>query len=68
MEEYKVISRTIQSVSYHGSIMFLKTKDGKLYSYSSVPREVFDEFVDTKSHDEFYANRIVPTFSCKRMA
>jgi hypothetical protein len=68
MEEYSIKSVNIQSASYYGNTMFLKTTDGRLYSYCSVPRDIFDEFVGAKTHDDFYASRIVPAFSCKRMA
>jgi len=68
MEEFKIMSRLITSAEYHGNILFLKTTDGRLYSYNSVPREVFQDFINAKSHDEFYASRIVPEYSCKRMS
>lgn len=68
MEEFEIKSRLILSASYHENILFLKTADGRLYSYNSVPREIFEEFINTKTHDDFFANRIVPAFACKRMA
>jgi hypothetical protein len=68
MEEYEIKSRLILSASYHDNILFLKTSDGRFYSYNSVPREIFNDFIGTKSPDEFYARYIVPSFSCKRMA
>jgi hypothetical protein len=68
MEEFEIKSRLIKSASYHENILFLKTTDGKLYSYNSVPHEIFEEFIKTQTHDEFFANHIVPAFACKRMA
>jgi hypothetical protein len=68
MKEYAINSKLILSASYHENILFLKTNEGRLYSYNSVPREIFEEFINSKRHDEFYANRIVSAFSCKRMA
>ncbi|MDR2570949.1 MAG: hypothetical protein LBD23_11770 [Oscillospiraceae bacterium] len=43
MEEFEIKSRLIKSASYHENILFLKTTDGRLYSYNSVPHEIFEE-------------------------
>lgn len=66
MEEIKIQSSIIESISYYGKSLYVKLKDGKLLSYNSVPRELFDEFIKTTSHDDFYMN-VVPKFSFQRM-
>lgn len=67
MEEIKIQSGIIETISHYSKIMYIKLKDGKMLSYNSVPQELFDEFVNTVSYDEFYAKNIVPNYSCQRM-
>lgn len=67
MEEIKIQSSIIESISYYGKSLFVKLTDGKLLSYNSVPHELYDEFISTVSHDEFYMTKIVPKFSFQRM-
>lgn len=68
MEEKKLQSVILESVSYHSRTMFIKTKDGKLFSYNGVPVEIFNDFLNASLHDEFYSKNIVPRFSFQRMA
>jgi hypothetical protein len=68
MEEYKIKSSVIDSVSYYGKIMFVKLKNEKLLSYNSVPQNLFEEFVKAEAHDEFYKKRIISAFPSRRMA
>jgi hypothetical protein len=68
MDEVRVSTSILEHISYHNRVMYIKLKNGKLFSYNSVPREVFDEFIKTDTHDEFYTKRIVPAFSFQRMA
>jgi len=68
MEEYKIKSSLIDSVSYYGKIMFVKLKNEKLLSYNSVPQNLFDEFVKSDDNDEFYTKKIISAFPSRRMA
>ncbi|MDR2531448.1 MAG: KTSC domain-containing protein [Oscillospiraceae bacterium] len=68
MEEFKVSSSIIESVSYYGRIMFVKLKNESLLSYNSVPPNVFEEFVNAEAHDEFYTKKIISAFPSRRMA
>ena len=68
MIEINVSSGILKEISYHGRIMYVKLKDGRMLSYNSVPEEVFNEFAKTSEHDEFYKSRIIPAFSFRRMA
>ncbi|MCL2697912.1 MAG: KTSC domain-containing protein [Oscillospiraceae bacterium] len=68
MEEYKIKSSIIDSVSYYGKIMFVKLKNEKLLSYNSVPQNLFEEFIKADAHDDFYTKRIISAFPSRRMA
>ena len=68
MEDFQINSKLILSAGYHSNNMYLKTTEGRMYLYCSVPQEIFDEFISSKSHDEFYINKIVPSFACRRMS
>ncbi|MCL2637301.1 MAG: KTSC domain-containing protein [Oscillospiraceae bacterium] len=68
MEEFKISSSIIESVSYYGKNMFVKLKNEKLLAYNSVPQNVFEEFIKADAHDEFYTKRIISAFPSRRMA
>ncbi|MCL2018857.1 MAG: KTSC domain-containing protein [Oscillospiraceae bacterium] len=68
MEEIKISSSIIDSVSYYGKIMFVKLQNDKLLSYNSVPHSVYEEFIKADAHDEFYTKKIISAFPSRRMA
>ena len=68
MEEVKIASKLIESVSYQGRNLYIKFNDGRLVSYNDVSQEVFDGFINADSCDEYYVKMIVPAFSFRRMA
>jgi len=68
MQEINISSTLIKNVSYQHRTMFVKLNDERLLSYNSVPEELFEEFIATDSHDEFYKTRILTSFSAIRMS
>jgi hypothetical protein len=68
MEEFKMTSSIIESISFYDKILFVKLKNDRLLSYNSVPQNVFEEFIAADAQDEFYTKRIISSFPSRRMA
>lgn len=67
-EMQSVGSSTIKEIGYDeaGEKLWVKFKDGGLYFYSDVPKEVYEEMLSVRSVGRYFHQNVRLQFSCKR--
>jgi hypothetical protein len=69
MEFTKVESSMIDEVAYQSGseLLFVRFKNGSLYSYEDVPKHLFDELLNSESKGKFFTNNIKKDYVFKKV-
>lgn len=62
-------SKMVEKVEYNEAteLLIVQYKGGKRYSYSNVPREVYDQLVSATSTGTFISSIIKPNYTCQKL-
>ncbi len=63
-----VSSSSISSIGYRRRLMKVEFNSGRTYEFKSVPRSVFDQFIQSNSKGEFFNKNIRGTFVEKEVS
>ncbi len=58
MNMISVSSSNLDSVGYENSTLYVRFKNGSLYSYSGVPEYVYNELMDASSKGHYLATYV----------
>jgi len=69
MEMIPVQSSQLHAIGYDParSVLAIRFKTGATYEYAEVPKEIFDEFLDSESPGKFFGQHIRGAFEFSRL-
>jgi fibrillarin-like rRNA methylase len=58
MQVTHLVSSNLECAAWHRGDLFITFKNGSIYSYNDVPKQVFNELVQAESHGKFFNQHI----------
>lgn len=70
MKRHLIDSSNLKSVGYdpETKILEIEFKSGRVYQYSGVPEEEYDNLLNAESAGSYFAKTIRPTYSCEQVS
>jgi hypothetical protein len=69
MERVELESTSLKSVAYDEEALILEVEfvEGGVYQYSGVPREIYEQLIDSESKGRYYVENVRNAFPYKRV-
>lgn len=67
MDMIRVISSDLKSIGYENGTLYVMFRNGKTYSYSGVPYDVFTSLLNAESKGKFFSKYIRNVYPCTKL-
>ncbi|MCB9468393.1 MAG: KTSC domain-containing protein [Candidatus Obscuribacterales bacterium] len=67
MKRKSVSSSNLKSVGYEDGTLEIEFKNGRIYQYSDVPKEIYDELMTADSLGIYFNSEIRDEYDCERI-
>lgn len=64
---YPVNSSQISYIGYEGTDLYIKFKNGTVYKYANVPKDLFDNLKNSKSVGKYFTDHIKNSYDCTKI-